>query len=146
MLPNEHNRPFHVVITVSAIWQDYAVQRIKLALNQASILAKRPGCANNTHTFVSEPEAAALAVIEGHKKYDTLKPGETFVIADLGGGTVVRNIIIAYFILQGFFLIIYNYRTLSALESMLSDPNSLLKRLLKVKVHFVVPCFSTKPS
>ncbi|KAI3325121.1 hypothetical protein HD806DRAFT_533717 [Xylariaceae sp. AK1471] len=82
------NRPFHVVITVPAIWQDYAVQQMKLALKKAGVLNKRPGCADTTHAFVSEPEAAALAAIEGHKKYDTLKPGETFVVADLGGGTV----------------------------------------------------------
>jgi hypothetical protein len=82
---------FHVVVTVSAIWQDYAVQRMRRALQQAGILNKRPGCNDTTLAFVSEPEAAVLAAIKGHVKYDTLKPEQTFVIADLGGGTVVSN-------------------------------------------------------
>jgi len=82
-------RPYHIVVTVPAIWQDYAVQRMESALRQAGILDKRPQCPDTTWTFVSEPEAAALAAIEGHKKYGTLEPGQTFVVADLGGGTVV---------------------------------------------------------
>ncbi|KAI0457938.1 hypothetical protein F5B21DRAFT_512378 [Xylaria acuta] len=80
--------PFHVVVTVPAIWQDYAVQRMERALKKAGILNKRPGCPDTTHAFLSEPEAAALAAIYGHNKYDALEPGQTFVIADLGGGTV----------------------------------------------------------
>ncbi|KAI0914156.1 hypothetical protein F4823DRAFT_638239 [Ustulina deusta] len=81
-------RPFHVVVTVPAIWQDYAIQRMERSLKQAGILNKRPGCADTTHTFISEPEAAALAAIDGFNKHDVLQPGQTFIIADLGGGTV----------------------------------------------------------
>ncbi|TGJ78313.1 hypothetical protein E0Z10_g10448 [Xylaria hypoxylon] len=83
-----NTRPFHVVVTVPAIWQDYAIEKMSRALKKAGILNKRPGCADTTHTFVSEPEAAALAAINGHNKYDALEHGQTFVIADLGGGTV----------------------------------------------------------
>ncbi|KAI0814498.1 hypothetical protein GGR55DRAFT_700775 [Xylaria sp. FL0064] len=80
--------PFHVVATVPAIWQDYAVQQMELALRKAGILSKRPGCAETTFTFVSEPEAAALAAIDAFNRHDVLEPGQTCVIADLGGGTV----------------------------------------------------------
>ncbi|KAF2973206.1 hypothetical protein GQX73_g304 [Xylaria multiplex] len=83
-----NTRSFHVVITVPAIWQDYAIERMDWALKKAGILDKRPGCAGTTYNFVSEPEAAALAAINGHNKYDTLECGQTFIIADLGGGTV----------------------------------------------------------
>ncbi|KAI0490838.1 hypothetical protein F4859DRAFT_508633 [Xylaria cf. heliscus] len=80
--------PFQVVVTVPAIWQDYAVQRMERVLTKAGILNKRPGCPDTTYTFVSEPEAAALAAIHGHHKYGDLELGQSFVIADLGGGTV----------------------------------------------------------
>ncbi|KAI0437685.1 hypothetical protein F4803DRAFT_537506 [Xylaria telfairii] len=80
--------PFHVVVTVPAIWQEHPIQGMEEALKKAGILNKRPGCPDTTHTFVSEPEAAALAAIYGHNKYVNLEPGQTFVIADLGGGTV----------------------------------------------------------
>lgn len=85
------NRRIHVVVTVPAIWEDYAIQRMESAVRMAGILDKRqsPGIPDTTHAFVSEPEAAALAAIQGFKKNTTLKPGHTFVIADLGGGTVV---------------------------------------------------------
>ncbi|GAW12411.1 hypothetical protein ANO14919_017770 [Xylariales sp. No.14919] len=83
-----NTRSFHVVVTVPAIWQEYARERMECAVRKAGILNKRPGCADTTHTFVSEPEAAALAAINGHNKYDVLENGQTFVIADLGGGTV----------------------------------------------------------
>ncbi|KAI0431929.1 hypothetical protein F5Y09DRAFT_354444 [Xylaria sp. FL1042] len=81
-------RPFHVVITVPAIWQDYAVQRMEQAVRKAGILNKRPGCPETTYTFISEPEAAALAAIDAFNRHDVLKPGQTCVMADLGGGTV----------------------------------------------------------
>ncbi|KAI8950836.1 hypothetical protein F4801DRAFT_601851 [Xylaria longipes] len=83
-----NTRRFHVVVTVPAIWQDDPIQRMERALRKAGILNKRPGCPDTTHAFVSEPEAAALAAIYGHNKYEALEPGQTFVIADLGGGTV----------------------------------------------------------
>lgn len=85
------NRPFHVVVTVPAIWQDDAIQRMRHALTRAGILNKRPRCGDTTHQFISEPEAAALAAIDRYGKLPGLSPGQTFVIADLGGGTVVRS-------------------------------------------------------
>ncbi|KAI1114255.1 hypothetical protein F5Y14DRAFT_441321 [Nemania sp. NC0429] len=83
-----HTRPFHVIVTVPAIWQDYAIQRMRDALKKAGILDRRPGCEDTTYEFIPEPEAAALAAIEAHGKLPGLSPGQTFVIADLGGGTV----------------------------------------------------------
>ncbi|KAI1809249.1 hypothetical protein GGS20DRAFT_596836 [Poronia punctata] len=80
--------PYHIVVTVPAIWQDYAIKKMEMALHQAGILAPRPQAGPTTWSFISEPEAAAIAAIEGHNKYETLRVGQTFVIADLGGGTV----------------------------------------------------------
>ncbi|KAK5627494.1 hypothetical protein RRF57_003209 [Xylaria bambusicola] len=78
---------YHLVITVPAIWQDSTVQQMESAIEKAGILMKRQGCDDTTYTIVSEPEAAALAAIDGYNKYDVLKPGETLIIVDLGGGT-----------------------------------------------------------
>ncbi|KAI1424734.1 hypothetical protein F5Y12DRAFT_796754 [Xylaria sp. FL1777] len=80
--------PFHVVVTVPAIWQDNEIQRMESALEKAGILDKRPGCVDTTHTFISEPEAAALTAIHAFDKRDVLKTGQAFIVADLGGGTV----------------------------------------------------------
>ncbi|KAI1190202.1 hypothetical protein F5B17DRAFT_427689 [Nemania serpens] len=82
------NRPLHVVVTVPAIWQDDAIQRMRCALAKVGILNKRPGCRDTTHEFISEPEAAVLAAFDKYEKIPGLTPGQTFVIADLGGGTV----------------------------------------------------------
>ncbi|KAI0188709.1 hypothetical protein F4808DRAFT_467844 [Astrocystis sublimbata] len=80
--------PILVMATVPAMWQDYAVANMEHALRMSGILNQRPGCPEITHAIVSEPEAAALATIHHHQKFDTLQCGQTFVIADLGGGTV----------------------------------------------------------
>ncbi|KAI0967552.1 hypothetical protein F4678DRAFT_483115 [Xylaria arbuscula] len=82
------NRRFHVVSTVPAIWQDREMQQMERVLKRAGILNKRPGCADTTHTFISEPEAAALTAIDGFNKLNALKAGQSFIVADLGGGTV----------------------------------------------------------
>ncbi|KAI1299420.1 hypothetical protein F5Y03DRAFT_408771 [Xylaria venustula] len=82
------NHPFHVVYTVPAIWQDREIQQMERVLGTAGILNKRLGCADTTHTFISEPEAAALTAIDGFNKLDALKVGQSFIVADLGGGTV----------------------------------------------------------
>ncbi|KAI0517580.1 hypothetical protein F5B22DRAFT_654801 [Xylaria bambusicola] len=80
-------RAFHLVITVPAIWQDSTVALMESAVEKAGILMKHQGRENTTYTIVSEPEAAALAVIDGYNKYDVLKTGQTLIIVDLGGGT-----------------------------------------------------------
>jgi molecular chaperone DnaK (HSP70) len=53
---------FHIVITVPAIWPEYARVRMRDAADDAGMLGKR--IAGETKlTFISEPEAAALATL-----------------------------------------------------------------------------------
>ncbi|XEU97891.1 hypothetical protein FSHL1_003178 [Fusarium sambucinum] len=78
---------FHVVITLPAIWPPYAQQRMKKAANMSGILDVRPSGAT-TLGFVPEPEAAALATLKDFSKRSTIKPRDTMVICDAGGGTV----------------------------------------------------------
>lgn len=53
---------FHVVITLPAIWPQYARARMREAAGLAGILQRRMA-GDTTLTFVSEPEAAALATL-----------------------------------------------------------------------------------
>ncbi|RSL67500.1 hypothetical protein CEP54_003231 [Fusarium duplospermum] len=78
---------FHVVITLPAIWPPYAQRHMKQAAGLSGILDAR-SCGATTLRFVSEPEAAALATIQDLSKRSTIKPGDTIVICDAGGGTV----------------------------------------------------------
>ncbi|MDI1486536.1 MAG: hypothetical protein OHK93_005767 [Ramalina farinacea] len=76
---------FHVVITVPAIWKDYARQAMEEAASKAGILTPR-AAGPTTLAFVPEPEAAALATLgEGKRQFKT---GDVFMICDAGGGTV----------------------------------------------------------
>ncbi|KAF5638257.1 mitochondrial-type heat shock 70 [Fusarium tjaetaba] len=79
--------PFHVVITLPAIWPPYAQQRMKQAAKTSGILDARL-CGETKLRFISEPEAAALATIKDLSKRSTMKIGDTMVICDAGGGTV----------------------------------------------------------
>ncbi|GKT59672.1 HSP70 family chaperone [Colletotrichum tofieldiae] len=53
---------FHVVITLPAIWPDYAKARMRRAAENAGILEER-WAGDTTLSFISEPEAAALATL-----------------------------------------------------------------------------------
>lgn len=76
---------FHVVLTVPAIWKGYARQRMEDAVAQAGIMDSRP--AGKTElSFVTEPEAAALATL--YNNPNPSKAGDVFIICDAGGGTV----------------------------------------------------------
>lgn len=77
----ESNYTVKVVLTVPAIWSHEAKDRtMKIAKN-----ADLPSQID----LVSEPEAAALAVLkEKNKDGETLKVGDCFVVCDAGGGTV----------------------------------------------------------
>ena len=76
----------HVVITVPAIWKDYARQGMEEAARKAGILTARPA-GPTTLAFAPEPEAAALPTLcEGGRHFDV---GDVFVKCDAGGGTVV---------------------------------------------------------
>ncbi|KAJ4271774.1 hypothetical protein NW762_000480 [Fusarium torreyae] len=78
---------FHVVVTLPAIWPDYAHERMRRAAKISGMLDARP-CGKTILVFVSEPEAAALATIKDLSKRSTIKKGDTMVICDAGGGTV----------------------------------------------------------
>lgn len=54
---------FQIVVTVPAIWPMYAQSRMEEAIKLAGILGER-AAGNTTVTFISEPEAAALATMD----------------------------------------------------------------------------------
>lgn len=77
---------FHVVITVPAIWKDYARQGMEEAARRSGILTTRPA-GPTTLAFAPEPEAAALASLCDSGR--SINAKDVFVICDAGGGTVV---------------------------------------------------------
>ncbi|KAM0564414.1 hypothetical protein ACHAPJ_000627 [Fusarium lateritium] len=80
---------FEVIITLPAIWPRYAQQRMRQAAQQSGILNARPAAGATILRFISEPEAAALATIKDLAKRSAVKTGNTIVVCDAGGGTVV---------------------------------------------------------
>ncbi|CAI7672409.1 unnamed protein product [Penicillium discolor] len=80
------NMTFHVVITIPAIWKDYAREAMKEAARKAGILQARSSAGETILTFVPEPEAAGLASLGLFIRQ--LRTGEVYVICDAGGGTV----------------------------------------------------------
>lgn len=68
------NATFHVVLSVPAIWPDYAKDRMREAAAQAGICDHREA-GKTTLDLISEPEAAALATMmdkfEGFEKTGT---------------------------------------------------------------------------
>ncbi|RYP25624.1 hypothetical protein DL767_008335 [Monosporascus sp. MG133] len=89
--------PIHVVLTVPAIYQDYGRERMRRAAELAGILDKRPLCEDTTLSFVTEPESAIMATLPELDYRGDLKPDDTFVLCDCGGGTVD---IISYMVVQ----------------------------------------------
>jgi molecular chaperone DnaK (HSP70) len=84
--------PFQVVLTVPAIWQANATQKMEDAAAKAGILDfRRPGLDTTLHT-VPEPEAAALATYVDLGPCGMFQEGQTFVVLDAGGGTCVSQI------------------------------------------------------
>ncbi|KAH8164516.1 hypothetical protein CIB48_g3748 [Xylaria polymorpha] len=79
--------PFQVVLTVPAIWSDYARDRMREAVEIAGILKHRVA-GKTTLSFVSEPEAAAIATMPELEDRADLQAGDSFVVVDAGGGTV----------------------------------------------------------
>ncbi|KAL6356472.1 hypothetical protein LRP88_10069 [Fusarium phalaenopsidis] len=86
----------HFVVTLSAIWPHYARTRMEEALVRAGIREPRPA-GETIVDFISEPEAAALACLEGSSDEIDLKPGQHLIVCDAGGGTAD---IITYTILK----------------------------------------------
>lgn len=79
---------FQVVITVPAIWKDYARQGMEEAARRAGILQDRPA-GPTVLSFAPEPEAAALATLCERER--DIESGDVYVICDAGGGTVVSG-------------------------------------------------------
>ncbi|RYP89588.1 hypothetical protein DL770_004309 [Monosporascus sp. CRB-9-2] len=79
--------PFHVILTVPAIWSEVARQSMLHVAKQAGICDDRASGKTRVE-LVDEPQAAATAILfrELGKRHD-LEPGTRIVVADLGGGT-----------------------------------------------------------
>jgi molecular chaperone DnaK (HSP70) len=77
------NQAITYVVTVPAIWSDAAKDLTRRAMEKAGI----PG---NNLILVTEPEAAALYCATAGNQFD-LKEGDSFIVCDAGGGTVVRG-------------------------------------------------------
>ncbi|KAI8671215.1 hypothetical protein NCS57_00595700 [Fusarium keratoplasticum] len=86
----------HFVVTLPAIWPHYARTRMEEALVRAGIREARPA-GETIVDFISEPEAAALACLEGSSDEIDLNPGQHLIVCDAGGGTAD---IITYTILK----------------------------------------------
>ncbi|TGJ80717.1 hypothetical protein E0Z10_g8045 [Xylaria hypoxylon] len=78
---------FEIVLTVPAIWNYDARARMREAARLAGILKYR-AAGRTALSFVSEPEAAAIATIPELETRGDLGVGDSFVIIDAGGGTV----------------------------------------------------------
>ncbi|TEA15828.1 Chaperone protein DnaK [Colletotrichum sidae] len=78
---------FHVVVTIPAIWPEYSKARMRRAAEDAGILKSRPA-GETVLSFVSEPEAAALATMYDLQCRPDIENGDHFVVCDAGGGTV----------------------------------------------------------
>lgn len=72
-----------LILTVPAIWSPAAKDRTLRVARRADIAE------NIQIDLVTEPEAAALAVLKGkHEDVETMNIGDCFVVCDAGGGTV----------------------------------------------------------
>lgn len=84
----------HWIVTVPAIWDDYAKKFMRDAAEKANIPSKQL-------TLALEPECAAIYVLTGAKLVapskqsdkTTCDPGEKFLVADLGGGTADFSVV-----------------------------------------------------
>ncbi|TDZ33867.1 hypothetical protein C8035_v009232 [Colletotrichum spinosum] len=79
--------PLRVAITIPAIWPAYAQSLMRQAARIAGITSNRD-IGETTLDLVQEPEAAALASLFQHSSFPEIKPNESFIVCDAGGGTV----------------------------------------------------------
>lgn len=77
---------FKVVVTVPAIWKDYARKGMMEAIEKAGIFETRLA-GPTTVIFAPEPEAAAMATLFERKRH--IREDDVYVVCDAGGGTVV---------------------------------------------------------
>ncbi|KAM7185890.1 hsp70 family chaperone [Rhypophila sp. PSN 637] len=78
--------PFHIVVTVPAIWKHSARQRMEDAVRATEIMDLQPGVGSTFLELVPEPEAAALATLLGRQQ--STRKHDLYVVCDAGGGTV----------------------------------------------------------
>ncbi|KAI9738107.1 MAG: hypothetical protein M1818_005535 [Claussenomyces sp. TS43310] len=74
---------FRIVLTVPAVWSDKAKDATLKA-------AEKAGLNDHELSMISEPEAAAIYTLRAIQP-NTITIGDTFVVCDAGGGTVVSN-------------------------------------------------------
>jgi molecular chaperone DnaK (HSP70) len=79
--------PIHLVLSVPAIWTDCARNRMREAAGLAGVFEHREA-GNTTLSFISEPEAAAIATMPELEDRGDLQVGDSLVVIDAGGGTV----------------------------------------------------------
>ncbi|KAK4159913.1 hypothetical protein QBC43DRAFT_326330 [Cladorrhinum sp. PSN259] len=79
--------PFHIVLTVPAIWKDDARKKMEEAARQAGLLDPRP-CGKTTMQLLSEPEAGAISTFATMEGRPDIHEGDAMVVVDAGGGTV----------------------------------------------------------
>ncbi|PHH68703.1 hypothetical protein CDD80_7336 [Ophiocordyceps camponoti-rufipedis] len=77
--------PFDLTVTIPAIWPLYARNRMQQAIKHAGIMKHHP---STRLSFVSEPEAAAVAAMHDFCGRADIKKNDNFVVCDAGGGTV----------------------------------------------------------
>ncbi|TPX17742.1 uncharacterized protein E0L32_002843 [Thyridium curvatum] len=77
------NARLHIVMTIPAIWTGQAQDAMEAAARQAGLL-KKPG---TKLSFISEPEAAAMATLRDAMGRADLRVGDSFIVVDCGGGT-----------------------------------------------------------
>lgn len=79
--------PMDCWLTVPAVWSDQAQNATKAAAMMAGFGSRR----DDTISIITEPEAAAVAVLKSTARPDAINPpapGDNILICDCGGGTV----------------------------------------------------------
>ncbi|KAM0205863.1 hypothetical protein ACHAQI_008693 [Fusarium lateritium] len=82
-----HIYPLHFVVTLPAIWPHYVRKRMTEAMQLAGLL-DFSSVGDTKISFISEPEAAALASLNENAGRWENEVGNHFVVCDAGGGTV----------------------------------------------------------
>ncbi|RUP43429.1 hypothetical protein BC936DRAFT_137194 [Jimgerdemannia flammicorona] len=81
------NKDILWILTVPAMWEESAKQRMTDAAVQAGIVSAREAKDRSRFKIVLEPEAAAITCCE-HSIENNLKVNDNFIVVDAGGGTV----------------------------------------------------------
>lgn len=83
--------PLTVILTVPAIWPEYARNKMKQAAKLAGICEDRIA-GETVVDLVSEPEAAAIATMSSFvTDRPDIKKGDIIVVLDLGGQSMVTH-------------------------------------------------------